>query len=114
MRDFDIGYAAGATLGLAVGAIAAAILGASACHAHDWYADQRSEVDGPRHGYSCCSGNSTSGDCEKVRAHQDADGHWIMVWRGQEYSVPDDAIKPDETNGEPLSYHGCVFQGQVL
>lgn len=84
------------------------LLGAEPARSHDWYSGKRSK-ESLKYGHDCCSGY----DCEKVSAVW-RDGQWVGVWRGKEYAVPEDAIMPDDSNGEPLEASMCVHNGKVL
>lgn len=91
---------------LAVGFVFGLAWGA---RAHEWYAGQTTDVE-PYKGWSCCNGT----DCKIVRAWQREDGKWVGVYNDVEYVVPDEAIKPDESNGEPFQASMCVYEGKVL
>lgn len=87
--------------------------GVARANAHDWYSGQRSKASS-KNGWTCCNGNDGHGDCKTVRATLRADGVWVGVYNGREYTIPDDAMMPDETNGNPLEASMCVHQGRVL
>lgn len=85
---------------------------------HDWYAGQASKRSTELGHYSCCNQRvdhpgGYSGDCKPVSATMRG-AKWIFVYDGKEYEVPDNAMMPDETNGQPLEAHGCVNQDRVL
>ena len=84
--------------------------------AHDWYSGQHTNPDHPtRAGWSCCNGNADTGDCKPVRAWTKADGTWQFEYvDGSIWDVPDYAMKPDETNGEPFQASACIYKGTLM
>jgi hypothetical protein len=96
--------------------IAGMVLGlANPSFAHDWYTNERTSPDHPVYpGWSCCNGDAVSGDCKPVRAWTTPAGSWQFEYNGATWDVPDYAIRPDETNGEPFQASACVYKGQVM
>ena len=75
---------------------------------HDWYQYLQTP-----HGYSCCKGDETGGDCRPVQARSREDGQWEAYFGGQWQPVPPERILPDRLNRSPLHAHICEQDGYV-
>lgn len=80
--------------------------------AHDIYGDWKAAS-----GASCCSERKekdghVTGDCRPVRAIQDMNGNWIAFEGGQEYPIPEHAVRPIKSpDGRS---HLCEMHGHVF
>jgi hypothetical protein len=75
---------------------------------HDWYQYLKTP-----HGYSCCKGDVTGGDCRPVQARPREDGQWEAYFGGPWQPVPPERILPDQLNRVPLHAHICEQDGYV-
>jgi hypothetical protein len=76
---------------------------------HDWYR----KLMQPGTTYSCCNGDTNSGDCRPTRAYQGEDGFWHAQVDGRWVTVPQravlDQLAPDGNSHICASRGGYIF-----